>query len=284
MYKSGKKNSISVIIPCFRCSSTIENSVISVAMQTLKPAELILVDDHSADGTLDVLNTLQLKYGQDWIKIFSLPTNSGVSFARNFGWDNSSCEYIAFLDSDDVWHPEKIRLQYNWMENNKDVALSGHNCLMSNTGREIEFPAANPAFSVRYIKRSKLLLSNPFVTPSFMLRRNVKIRFDPSSRYAEDYLFLMQLVFSGNIIVTLDVSLVCVYKEFGVTGASANKFKMRCGDIKNYWLLQKLGYINFITMSFLIIYSLIKYLTLLTIGPKFYEMLNAYLNKSLRRI
>lgn len=279
-----KKASVSVIIPCYRCAATIEYSVLSVVQQTMKPEELILVDDNSEDDTLIVLQYLRQKYGSNWIKIISLPLNGGASIARNIGWKNSACDYVAFLDSDDAWHPKKIELQYSWMEVHKEVALSGHKCVMLTPGKQIPFPALNSDFSVRYLTKRKLLVSNPFVTPSFMVKRNLQCRFDPSSRYAEDFLFLLQIGLSGHIIAILEVELVYVFKEFGVSGVSGNIFKMRCGDIKNYWLLRKYKKINFVTMSILIIYSLIKYFALLLMGPKLHEKLNILLNNSLRRI
>jgi glycosyltransferase involved in cell wall biosynthesis len=276
--------SVSVIIPCFRCASTIEYSVLSVVQQTMKPEELILVDDNSGDDTLIVLQYLREKYGSNWIKIISLPINGGASIARNIGWQDSTCDYVAFLDSDDAWHPKKIELQYSWMQLHKEVALSGHKCVMLAPGKKIPFAAVKSDFSVHYLTRRKLLVSNPFVTPSFMVNRNLQYRFDPSSRYAEDFLFLLQIGLSGHTIAMLEVELVYVFKEFGVSGVSGNMFKMRCGDIKNYWLLQKYKKINFVTMSLLILYSLTKYLGLLLMGPKLYEKLNILLNKSLRRI
>lgn len=284
MNSSIPKASVSVIIPCFRCASTIEYSVLSVIQQTMKPEELILVDDNSGDDTLTALHSLRQKYGATWIKIISLSSNGGPSVARNIGWANSTCDYVAFLDSDDAWHPQKIELQYFWMQEHKEVALSGHQCVMLNPGQESPSSAANYNFSVRYITRRRLLISNPFVTPSFMLRRNLEYRFDPSSRYAEDFLFLLQIGLSGNIISMLEVELVYVFKEFGVSGVSGNFFKMRCGDIKNYWLLRKYKKINFATMSALISYSLLKYVGLLLIGPRLHEKLSMLLNKSLRRI
>jgi len=276
--------SVSVVIPCYRCAKTIERAVDSVVNQTVRPFELILVDDGSDDQTPELLHYLSKLYGDDWITVLLLSKNSGVSVARNAGWDVATADYVAFLDSDDAWHPQKIELQYSWMQKHKEVALSGHKCVMLTPSNQIPFAAANSDFSVRHLSRRKLLISNPFVTPSFMLKRSMQYRFDPSSRYAEDFLFLLQIGLSGNIIAMLDVELVYIFKEFGVSGLSGNKFKMRCGDIKNYWLLQKYDKINFATMSVLILYSLLKYFGLLLMGSKLHEKLNMLLNKSLRRI
>lgn len=275
---------VSVVIPCFRCAKTIERAVLSVVQQTMKPAELILVDDYSGDNTLTVLKYLRQKYGSDWIEIISLPNNGGASTARNIGWEKCTGDYVSFLDSDDAWHPQKIEIQLSWMLMHKEVVLTGHKCVMLTPGKKIPLATDVSISSVRYITRRRLLVSNPFVTPSFMLKRDLQYRFDPSMRYAEDFFFLLQLGLGGMTIAILNVELVYVFKEFGVSGVSGNKFRMRCGDIRNYWLLRKYGQINVLTMSSLILYSFLKHAVLLLLGPKVHEILNILLNRSLRRI
>ena len=77
--------SVSVIIPCYRCASTIRRAIQSVINQTQKPAEVVLVDDASADETLVVLRELEEQY-PDWIKVIALTENKGAASARNAGW------------------------------------------------------------------------------------------------------------------------------------------------------------------------------------------------------
>ena len=88
---------ISVVIPCFRCSATIERAVMSVAVQSVLPNEVILVDDASGDDTLSQLHRLQSRFSTGWIKIIELNTNSGAGTARNKGWDAAKSEFVAFL-------------------------------------------------------------------------------------------------------------------------------------------------------------------------------------------
>src|SRR5258706_14692588 len=96
---------VSVVVPCYRCADTIERAVRSVAAQTLRPAEVILVDDGSPDGTGAALERLRERFGADWIRIVRLPRNLGSASARNAGWELATQRYVAFLDSDDAWHP-----------------------------------------------------------------------------------------------------------------------------------------------------------------------------------
>ena len=76
---------VTVVVPCYRCANTIERAIASVAAQTLRPNELLLVEDASGDGTLEVLLALQRRY-EEWIRVIPLELNAGAAFDRNAGW------------------------------------------------------------------------------------------------------------------------------------------------------------------------------------------------------
>ena len=128
---------VSVVIPCFRCAKTIERAVRSVARQTMPPTRVYLVDDASQDETVSVLEGLKSKYPVGWIEVLSLETNSGPAKARKAGWERASTPFVAFLDSDDTWLPEKVGQQYSWMIRNEEASLSAHARVMSKSGIEI---------------------------------------------------------------------------------------------------------------------------------------------------
>ena len=274
--------SISVVIPCYCCSDTIERAVASVANQTMRPIEIILVDDGSRDETPEALIRLRLLYGYDWINIITLPCNLGVSVARNAGWESASSDYIAFLDADDVWDPKKIAIQYTWMLENPDVLVTGHDSIIIDPNGSLILEKPKESVIARNISPEALLLSNPFVTPSFMLRRNVIYRFDPSRRYTEDYFLLQQMAMDGLRIVKLNVSLVCVFKRLGVSGASSNLWRMRRGDISNYWSLWKKGKIGLFATGFLTAFSLLKFAILLIFGGKRHHLFLNFFRRVLR--
>jgi GT2 family glycosyltransferase len=96
---------ISVIIPTFNRAWVLAKAIDSVLAQTFAPKEIIVVDDGSTDGTRELLAA----YG-DRLRVFHQP-NKGVSAARNVGIRRSCGEYIALLDSDDRWEPEKLACQ-----------------------------------------------------------------------------------------------------------------------------------------------------------------------------
>jgi glycosyltransferase involved in cell wall biosynthesis len=270
---------VSAIIPCYRCSDTIVRACESVACQTLRPAELILVDDGSGDHTLDTLLQIQSAYSRDWVKVIHLERNRGASVARNVAWNTAVCNYVAFLDADDVWHPEKIAFQYSWMRDNSRATATGHKCVMVDPDRPLVASEVNSSFKAHYLSKRKLLLSNPFVTPSFMFKRKLEYRFDPRRKYAEDFLLLLQLGLDGNPIAMLDAELVYVFKKLGKTGISSNLWKMRYGDIKNYWSLWNSQRINYAVMTALTAYSMFKFIILLTFGATSQYALKRLLGK-----
>jgi len=111
---------VTVIIPCFNSEIFIQDCIRSVLQQTYENIEIILIDDGSTDGTL-----LKLKEFETEIIILR-KQNEGAASARNLGIQNSNGIYIAFLDSDDVWHPEKIEKQLRLMiEKNLDLVYCG---------------------------------------------------------------------------------------------------------------------------------------------------------------
>lgn len=109
---------VSVIIPSYNRGSLILRSVYSVLNQSYKNIELILVDDCSTDNTENVIK--KIKDGR--IKYIKLEKNSGACVARNRGINEARGEYIAFNDSDDIWHEDKIEKQIDFLiRNNADV-------------------------------------------------------------------------------------------------------------------------------------------------------------------
>lgn len=107
---------VSVIMPCCNSEIFIRDSIESVLGQSYTQLELIVVDDASSDSTLSIIKEL---CGRDVrLKLVELPNVSGgPARPRNIGLKNASGDYYAFIDSDDVWHPQKLELQLSVMIN-----------------------------------------------------------------------------------------------------------------------------------------------------------------------
>jgi glycosyltransferase involved in cell wall biosynthesis len=97
---------VSVVVPCYRCADTIGASVASIAAQTLLPAEVLLVDDCSGDGTLEALHGVASQHRAGWVKVLTSPRN-GDHRRRAILAGRTPQEYIAFLDADDTGHPPR---------------------------------------------------------------------------------------------------------------------------------------------------------------------------------
>ena len=252
------KAPVCVVIPCYRCVVTIERALASVAGQTVLPSEVILVDDASGDDTRGLLQKLSRRYEPGWIKLVFLEQNVGAASARNAGWDLATQTYVAFLDSDDAWHPEKIEIQCAYMESHPDVVLSGHGYRRLDQDGVPDWHVTQGG--VKPIRKWPLILSNKFVTPSVMLRRDVAHRFVEKQRYMEDHMLWLKIVCDGGRIVKFDAELAAIYKEpFGVAGLSSQVWLMERSDLGNYRRLYQKKCINTIQFAFLVIYSALKY-------------------------
>ena len=110
---------VSVVIPAFNRGQYISCAIKSVLQQTYRDIEIIVCDDGSTDNTAEVVKSIQIEADLPII-LEVLPQNYGVSAARNRGIFLARGEYIAFLDSDDSWKPEKIEKQVTFLDTNSD--------------------------------------------------------------------------------------------------------------------------------------------------------------------
>ena len=113
---------ISVIICCYNSEKYIIETLESVINQTYSKYEIIIIDDGSRDNTKNLINKFILDYPKIIIKIIS-QQNSGLPIARNVAIANSSYDYIAILDHDDLWESNKLLEQVKQINDNKNCAL-----------------------------------------------------------------------------------------------------------------------------------------------------------------
>jgi len=111
------KPRVSIITPVFNSEKFIAEAIHSVQNQTFQDWEMIIVDDCSSDKTVAIINAFVATDNR--IQLFRLEKNSGAGIARNTALQKASGKYIAFLDSDDLWLPEKLQKQLDFMEKNR---------------------------------------------------------------------------------------------------------------------------------------------------------------------
>lgn len=260
---------VSVVIPAYRAGCTLSDAINSVRRQTRQPIEVIVVDDASGDDTSEIARSIESSCRPGWLKVITLPRNVGAGEARNVGWNAAIGTHIAFLDADDSWHPKKLELQWKAFLNQRELVLCGHGFRFSWD------PDADPqkleTCRLRIVSRLEILLINPFVTPSVMVRRDAALRFQPGRRHMEDHLLWMEYVLAGHATAKLEAPLAILGKhQFGAGGLSGQLWAMESGDLRNYWQLRQSRHIGTLAALMFSIYSLIKFSRrLLIVGLRF---------------
>ena len=110
---------ISVVIPAYNAAKTILETIDSVRQQTFSDFEVIVINDGSNDNTAELVNAV----ADDRLRLFSYE-NGGAAIARNRGIDHVSGEFIAFLDADDLWTPDKLELQLEALQKHPEAGVA----------------------------------------------------------------------------------------------------------------------------------------------------------------
>lgn len=249
---------VSVVVPHFEAAEEIAQALGSIAMQSKPPLEVIIVDDHSEKATYErLLNVVARSPLDTDCKVIRLEKNSGPGHARNVGLELAKGDYIAFLDSDEAWLPEKLTAQLIWMITHPDFAMSGHAMTLSN--ELVSRP--HPSFhSGREVDLRSMLLRNLFPTSSVMVRSDVPLSF-PLERHSEDYAAWLELVARGHRCFLADAPLVRRYKGyFGGGGLSGDMRAMRDGEVRNFSSLRRQRLIGPLSYPAAVTWSWTKYL------------------------
>ena len=200
MSKNENKYKISVVIPTLNRINTLQRALDSVINQTYKPAEIIVVDNGSSDGTLKFLR-------EQYPKITILTENKiGVSSARNKGIKKSINQWIALLDSDDAWHPRKLETQTSML----DSALKEYNLIHTD---EVWFRNNKHINQMKKHKKQggyifERCLSLCCISPSSVLfKKNILDKvglFDESLPVCEDYDMWLKICSSEEVLFAQD--------------------------------------------------------------------------------
>ena len=253
-----KPNSISVIIPAYNAEKTIRRALNSIENQTLLPNEVIVIDDCSSDQTNEIVREY-MKDSHLNIRHEIQSVNTGAGSARNTGWILASEKYVAFLDADDMWHPNKLEIQFAMMENFASCMMSCHyrHVTSSEDWNDVQFDASKQQF----FTFRDFLMRNRCATPSVMVKREIGNRFHPGKRCAEDYLLWLQISAQHGPVLFIDLPLVhCSNPIYGGSGLSGNLRNMQKGESSAFLQLKKDGLISAPEYVFYAIWSYSKYI------------------------
>jgi len=217
----------SVIIPAYRCEAYIEDCIDSVQKQTVNALEILVIDDDSPDNMAQIVKKMALQDKR--IRYIKLEKNLGAAEARNRGAFEARSEWIAFLDSDDMWFPTKIEKQLNLQKKtDAELIYTGAQCIDDN-GKLL-----NSYFHVpNTVTYKKMLCGNDIICSSVLLRRDVFLHYTMErSDLHEDYITWLKILRNGYSAVGLQEPLV--YYRLSKNSKSRCKLKSAIMTWKTY--------------------------------------------------
>lgn len=221
---------ISVVIPAFNAFGFLAETIASVQTQTCTNWEALIIDDGSTDGTAAMVQELQAKDSR--LQLLSVP-NRGVSAARNLGVAETHSPLIAFLDADDLWQPEKLRLHVERHARQSELGVSFAQVeFLSPEGFPTGLVASHPRHALGPVD---FLCENPTTTTSnWVLRREVFETvggFVEDMGFSEDLEWLLRVACYGTWqIVPIDH--VLTYYRTSTGGLSSSLQKMEQGWLR----------------------------------------------------
>lgn len=240
---------VSVIIAAYNVRGFITRAIDSVRAQTFRDWELLVVDDASDDGTPD--HVAALAQTDPRISLIRQERNMGPSAARNRGIEATRGEWIAVLDADDVWRPERLEklLQFAAETESDFVAddlILFDEALQREVGVAFNFPDAvthlnaEHLFSFSADDPSRLGLMQPLIRRSFLLKTG--LRYDERLRSAEDLLFYADLLFHGlRAAVSRDAYYVYTMRVGLLSRQRASGSRSKTSLEFNFWIADTLA-------------------------------------------
>jgi teichuronic acid biosynthesis glycosyltransferase TuaG len=179
---------ISIIMPYYKKKAFVEEAINSVLRQSYKKFELILIYD---DENLDDYKYISCLAKKDKrIKLFKNKKNLGSGLSRNLGIKHSKGFYLAFLDSDDVWFKDKLKVQLEYMEKNKlPISFTAYK-IINEKGQVIGFRKANKIINFSHLINSCDLGLSTVVAKSSIIKKKF---YFPNLKTKEDYVFWLKI-------------------------------------------------------------------------------------------
>lgn len=218
---------VSIIIPVYNVSRFIGRTIESILKQKYDDIEIVLVDDCSTDNSEEIIR--QYQKTNPCIKYIRQSENQGAAVARNTALDAATGRYVAFLDGDDEWCPDKLERQMAFMKE-KNAAIS---CTALDTIDAENNPLGNRRDVCERIDYKLILKNTIIATSTVIVDRNLTGDFHmPLRRGGQDYATWLMLLRNGTICFGLNEPLT--HYRILPTSLSSNKFK----SIRQVWEIQ----------------------------------------------
>ena len=183
------KNTVDIILPCFNCENTINATLKSVKSQSYKKWRLFIIDDGSQDKTFSKIKSYSKNKK---IKIIKIKKNKGAGFCRNLALKYSKSEYVAFIDSDDIWKKNKLKIQLKFMTNNKYMFSYTNYIAFKKNNKNV---AKRKILIPNSFNKKQFIKNTSICTSTMMIKRSIikNTKFTNTKR-CEDFFFKCQLL------------------------------------------------------------------------------------------
>lgn len=199
-----------IIIANYNNAKYLPKLLESIMESSFLPEEIILVDDCSSDNSKQILGKYQKEISI--LKCFFLDKNVGVANARNLAIQNTKTKYLAIIDSDDYIHPEKIKLQFEFLEKNPAIDLIGSNCQYFDSEsqefiRKSNFPLETKNILKQFKNGENGVLNGTLMGKTKLFQKHL---YNQKSVWAEDYDLFARMLIDGAKFANLPQALTFV--------------------------------------------------------------------------
>lgn len=211
---------VTIVMPAYNCEKYLKGAVESVIAQTYENWELFIIDDYSTDNAFSLAKDLAST--EERIKVFHNEKNSGVAKTRNWGVREAQSEWIAFLDSDDMWKPDKLEKQIRLSETNpKAKLLFTGSGFINERGEKIDYILHVP----ERINRKELLRQNLISCSSVLVKRDLMLKYPMPEKgmMHEDFASWLEILKEEKYAYGIDEPLLIYRRSEG--SKSGNKAK-----------------------------------------------------------
>jgi teichuronic acid biosynthesis glycosyltransferase TuaG len=188
--------SVSVIIPAYQAEQTIVRALESITAQSVLPKEVIVIDDGSGDNTIEAAENMRRKM-RDINLMVLRQDHKGAGAARNKGLHAATTDYVAFLDADDEWLPEKLARSLEEIRRTNSMLVSHNYLLHEPSGREIAVEKCDKNFQAPGDPFVNLYKKGYIATSAVVAKREAVIAvggFDESLLTAQDFALWLELL------------------------------------------------------------------------------------------
>lgn len=217
---------VSVIIPVYNADRHLAETLASVARQTYKMIEIIIVDDCSTDSSRTIIENFKSRFA--FTHYHRLEKNSGAAVARNKALELATGRYIAFLDSDDMWHSNKIELQLKFIKDKNAAICFTAVEVINEKNNKIKVRTVLPKIDYNFLLKNTMI-----ATSSALVDRNITGKFQmPLMRTGQDYATWLKLLRNNCWALGLNMPLTMYRKS--QNSLSSKKIN----SLKEVWTIQ----------------------------------------------